>query len=94
MYPYPTLRCVRYGPRYLTQVLGTLATDLDSIYLSFRYDRYAAQYLPGYRVHPSTKYAGLGTRLGTTTIPYLSFRYVRDGPRPYRSVGYVSYGPR
>ena len=79
MYPYPTLRCVRYGPRYLTQVLGTLATDLDSIYLSFRYDRYAAQYLPGYRVYSSTKYSGLDTSLGTTSVPYRSVRHVRYG---------------
>ena len=51
-------------------------------YLIFRFDRYAAQYLPGYQVYPSTKYPGLGTSSGTTSIPYLSFRYVRYGPDP------------
>ena len=42
-------------------------------YLSFRYDRYAAQYLSGYRVYPSTKYPGLGTSLETTSRPLPKF---------------------
>ena len=46
MYPYPTPRYVRYGPRYLTQVLETLGMDHDTLpTVSVRYDMYAAKIL-------------------------------------------------
>ena len=54
------VRYLRYGPRFRTEVLGTLGTDLNAI-LHCRYDRYVAPILASVLVYPSTIYSCIGT---------------------------------